>query len=140
MIKKTPIMIAGFLLVALAMGCVAHFLMLSYGFFGSSAFWMVALLRSVFAFVVALLWFRHFLAGRWFSIALLSSLESGPILMATWALFNYSATGKIGFNAAGWIFPAIADLFAFLIGRHLGLKFTKLANQALNPTRARVAS
>ncbi len=140
MAKKTPIMIAGFLVLTLVLGYTAHFLMLSYGYFGSSAFWVVDLLRSVFAFVVALLWFRHFSAGRWFSIALLISLDCGPILMIAWALFNYSERGKIGFNVAGWALPAIADLFAFLIGRHLGLKFNKLANKALNPTRARVAN
>ena len=133
-------MIAGFFVVTLGLGFVAHFFMLTYGYFGSSNFWTVALLRAVFAFIVALLWFRHFSAGRWFPITLLLSLDSGPILMAVWALFNYSETGKTGFNAAGWTLPAIVDLFAFLIGRHLGLKFIKLANQALNPTRARIAS
>ncbi len=100
---------------ALAVGKGAHFYIFSYSFFSSPLVWVAVVMRAVCAFAAGFLWRRYNLApwALWF---IFFSIEYGPIVMASWALFNYSETGKVGFNVAYWIIPSAVDFLMLWIG------------------------
>jgi hypothetical protein len=100
---------------ALVAGAATHFFIFGYAYFGSRWMWAAMALRSVLALVAGGIWRRCRLPGAVLWLAFLG-IECGPLLMGVWALVNFSATGKIGFNAAYWILPSVLDLVALLAG------------------------
>jgi hypothetical protein len=117
---KKGLLVTAFILCALAAGGALHFFIFAFAFHGSSLQWLIVLLRIAFSFGFGFLCRRYVAASLAVLLLVYSTLECGPIFMMFWALFNYSETGKIGFNLAFWILPAVVDLIAIIFGSRIG--------------------
>jgi len=105
------------ILAALTVGAGTHYFIFAYSLSSSPLAWLAVFLRAALAFVAGLLWRRAGFGVLPLTLTYLA-IECGPILMVLWAFFNYSETGKIGFDLSYWIIPAAADCLALWIGTH----------------------
>lgn len=117
-----PLLQTATVIASLALGAVFHSWIFGLSYFGSDVVWLLVAAKALSSFLVGLV-FGNFVARPAFGMLLAYlCLETGPILMAAWGLFNYYETGDVGFNFWPWLLPVVIDLAAGALGYTIGVR------------------